>query len=46
MLKKILIFLWASMFAVMLLVAGLFFAISQGWIGYLPDINELQNPTY
>ncbi len=46
MLKKILIFLWASMFAVMLLVAGLFFAISQGWIGYLPHINELQNPTY
>ena len=46
MLKKILIFMWASMFAVMLLVAGLFFAISQGWIGYLPDINELQNPTY
>lgn len=46
MLKKILIFLWASMFAVLLLVAGLFFAISQGWIGYLPDINELQNPTY
>ena len=46
MLKKILIFLWASMFAVILLVAGLFFAISQGWIGYLPDINELQNPSY
>lgn len=46
MLKKVLIFLWASMFAVMLLVASLFFAISQGWIGYLPDINELQNPTY
>ncbi|MBR3613245.1 MAG: transglycosylase domain-containing protein [Bacteroidaceae bacterium] len=46
MLKKILIFLWASMFAVVLLVAGLFFAISQGWIGYLPDINELQNPSY
>lgn len=34
------------MFAVVLLVAGLFFAISQGWIGYLPDINELQNPSY
>ena len=46
MLKKILVFLWASMLAVVLLVAGLFFAISQGWIGYLPDINELQNPSY
>ena len=34
------------MLAVVLLVAGLFFAISQGWIGYLPDINELQNPSY
>lgn len=46
MLKKILVFLWTSMFAVILLIAGLFFAISRGWIGYLPDINELQNPTY
>ena len=46
MVKKILIFMWASLLAVILLVASLFFAISQGWIGYLPDIEELQNPSY
>ena len=38
--------MWASLLAVVLLVASLFFAISQGWIGYLPDIEELQNPSY
>ena len=38
--------MWAALAAVVLLVALLFFSISQGWIGYLPDINELQNPSY
>lgn len=38
--------MWAALAAVVLLVAMLFFSISQGWIGYLPDINELQNPSY
>ena len=46
MIKKFFIFMWAALAAVVLLVALLFFSISQGWIGYLPDINELQNPSY
>lgn len=46
MIKKFFIFMWAALATVVLLVALLFFSISQGWIGYLPDINELQNPSY
>lgn len=46
MLKKFLIVIWGLFFGVVLLVVALFFSISQGWIGYLPDINELQNPSY
>ena len=46
MLKKFLIVIWGLFFGAVLLVVALFFSISQGWIGYLPDINELQNPSY
>ena len=46
MIKKFFIFLWVAFAAVLLFVASFFFAISKGWIGYLPDINELQNPSY
>lgn len=46
MLKKFLIVIWGLFFGVVLLIVALFFSISQGWIGYLPDINELQNPSY
>ena len=46
MVKKFCIYLWLLFAAVIFLVASLFFSISQGWIGYLPDIEELQNPSY
>ncbi len=46
MIKKIFIFLWVGIVAALLLIALLFFSISKGWIGYLPHINELQNPSY
>ncbi len=46
MIKKFFIFLWVAFAAMLLFVASFFFAISKGWIGYLPDINELQNPSY
>ena len=46
MIKKILIWMWVALLAIVLAVALFFFSISQGWIGYLPDINELQNPSY
>ena len=42
--KKFVLFLWALLFIVTLTVAGAFYAISEGWIGYMPPIEELQNP--
>lgn len=46
MIKKFFIFLWVAFATVLLLIATFFFAISKGWVGYLPDMNELQNPSY
>ena len=46
MVKRFFIFLWSAFAVVLLLVASFFFAISKGWVGYLPDIDELQNPSY
>lgn len=46
MIKKILVGMWLSLAAVMLGVTLLFVAISKGWIGYLPDTAELENPNY
>lgn len=42
--KKFVLFLWALLFVVTLTVMGAFYAISEGWIGYMPPIAELQNP--
>ena len=38
------IILWAILFVVLLGAAGIFHAISKGWIGYVPPIEELENP--
>lgn len=46
MIKKIFITLWTLLLAGILCVTLLFFAISKGWIGYLPDMEELENPNY
>ena len=46
MVKKILVALWVCIAVVMLGLTSLFVAISQGWIGYLPDTSELENPNY
>ena len=42
--KTLIIILWAILFVVLLGVAGIFHAISKGWIGYVPPIEELENP--
>ena len=42
--KKFVLFLWALLFVGTLTVMGAFYAISEGWIGYMPPIEELQNP--
>jgi len=42
--KNIIRSLWALMLLVVLLAAFGFVAIEKGWIGYMPPIEELQNP--
>lgn len=41
---KIIKWLWIAFLATGLGIAGLFFAIYMGWIGYMPPIEQLQNP--
>ena len=42
--KTFIHFLWKAFFAVLLFVAVAFAAIWFGLIGYMPDLEELQNP--
>ncbi len=44
MLKFIVRFLWSLLVAVVLTAALGFYAINEGWIGYMPPIEDLQNP--
>ncbi len=36
--------MWTGLVGCMLLVAAVFFAIAKGWIGYMPPVEELENP--
>ena len=38
--------LWCLLAVGLFAVAFLFFAISRGWVGYVPDTSELENPQY
>lgn len=42
--KALVRFLWTLLFAAILASAVAFYAISQGWIGYMPPVADLQNP--
>lgn len=42
--RKLVIFLWTVFILGWLSLALAFYAIAQGWIGYLPPIEQLQNP--
>lgn len=42
--KKFVITLWVLLIAVVVLVGSAFTAIWFGWIGYMPDLEDLQNP--
>lgn len=46
MIKKIVIILWGFLVLVVLACAGVFFAIAKGWIGYMPPVEDLENPNY
>ena len=44
MMKWFVRFLWTLLILTVLGVAAAFYAIDQGWIGYMPPIEDLQNP--
>lgn len=46
MIKKIVKGLWIFLAAMVLLGVIIFAAIAKGWIGYMPPIEELENPNY
>lgn len=46
MVKKIVKGLWILLAAIILISLSMFIAIYNGWIGYMPPIEELENPNY
>ena len=42
--KTFIYVLWVLMMVILLAVVGVFTAIAKGWIGYVPPIEELENP--
>lgn len=46
MVKKIIISLWTLIIVGVVTAFVLFYAVAQGWLGYLPNIDELDNPSY
>ena len=43
--RKIIVYVMWALLGISVLAAGLaFYAINEGWIGYMPPIQELQNP--
>lgn len=46
MIKKIVIGIWIIFIVIALTATGIFVAIYNGWIGYMPSVEELENPSY
>ena len=42
--RKIIITMWTGLVVLTLAGAAVFFAIAKGWIGYMPPVEELENP--
>lgn len=42
--KLFVYFLWTLLVVTVLAIAGAYYAIEKGWIGYMPPIEDLQNP--
>lgn len=42
--RKIIITMWTGLVILTLAGAAVFFAIAKGWIGYMPPVEELENP--
>lgn len=46
MIKKIIKALWIFFAVILVACIGVFASISYGWIGYMPPVEELENPNY
>lgn len=44
--KKVIYILWALLAFIVLTAVLIFTAIAKGWIGYMPPVEELENPSY
>lgn len=46
MIKKIVTILWIFITLIALVCVIIFFSIAKGWIGYMPPVEDLENPNY
>ena len=42
--KKVIIVLWSGLIGLLVLTVVVFTAIAKGWIGYMPSVEDLENP--
>ena len=46
MIKKVVKILWIFIVLIVLACVFIFFSIAKGWIGYMPPVEDLENPNY
>ena len=46
MIRKVIIGLWIFFVVAVLAIFFIFLSISKGWVGYMPPVDELENPNY
>lgn len=46
MIRKIINALWGLLAVALIAIVVVFVSISKGWIGYMPPVEELENPNY
>ena len=46
MIRKVVKILWIFIALISLVCVFIFFSIAKGWIGYMPPVEDLENPNY
>ena len=46
MIRNIINALWVLLAVALIAIVVVFVSISKGWIGYMPPVEELENPNY
>ena len=46
MIRKVVKILWIFIALISLVFVFIFFSIAKGWIGYMPPVEDLENPNY